>query len=333
MTPHTDHPRRVLVAGATGAVGRRLVPMLVAAGHEVHGLARSDRSAGVVAALGAAPVPGDALDREAVMRAVRATRPHVVVIQLTAIPSRGVRPRRMGEDMAATNRLRREATRHLVDAARTYGAERVVAQSIAFAYAPVGGWVRPESAALDTGADGDWGDVVRAVATLEHLVLASGGPVGVVLRYGGFYGPGTVMAPDGPVAELARRRRLPLVGEATGVSSFIHVDDAAAAAVAAVSRGAGVYNIVDLDPAPAHDWIPAYAEALGAPPPRRVPAWLVRLLAGPHAVEAMLHGRGASADRALAELGWRPSRASWRDGFRELAAAPAARTAPVPVPA
>lgn len=309
---------RVLLAGATGVVGTRLIPLLVERRYEVHALTRSPQSASVAEGLGARPLSGDALDRDAVIAAAERVRPHHVVHQLTALPKGGPNPRRLKRDLAATNRLRREATRHLVEAAERVGAERIVAQSIAFAYRPEGSPVVDEEHPLYTDGLGDWDEAAGAVAALEEAVLGARGPTGVVLRYGLLYGPGTTIAADGAMARMLRRRRLPVIGGGGGLGSFCHVDDAAAAAAAALRRGEGVYNVCDDHPAPAREWIPALAEAFGAPGPLRLPRWLARPLAGRPAVEQMTGQRGASNRRARAELGWQPRHPDWREGFREL---------------
>ncbi|MEA2442051.1 MAG: hypothetical protein QOH76_3475 [Thermoleophilaceae bacterium] len=310
--------RRVLIAGATGEIGRRLTPALVAAGDEVYGLARSERSAERVRELGARPVMGDALDREQVMAAVAEAQPEIVVHQLTAIPREVPNPRKFTQALAATNRLRREGTRNLVDAAEQHGVRRVVAQSIAFAYRTDGPEVADESTPLDTEAAGGWGEVTRAVAALEEAVLGGSGFDGVVLRYGSFYGPGTAYGPDGPFGAMALKRRLPIVGDGAGRQPFIHMEDATSATVAALDRGSGIYNVVDDDPARSREWIPGLAEALGAKPPRRVPTWVARLAAGPDAVRAMTLQRGASNARIRSELDWEPKYPDWRSGFATL---------------
>ena len=307
--------RRVLVAGATGQIGELLTPALVAAGDEVFGLARSERSAEKVRELGATPVMGDALDAQAVDAAVAEARPEVIVHQLTAIPRSGINPRKFLETFGPTNRLRREGTRNLVDAAGRHDVARVVAQSVAFAYTTDGPEILDESAPLDTAADGSWGENVAAIAALEETVL---GVDGVVLRYGMFYGPDTAYSPTGFYGEMVKKRRLPVVGDGAGRQSFIQLDDAVSATLAAIDRGSGVYNVVDDEPAPAREWIPGLADALGAKPPRRVPAWLARLAAGPDVVRVMTAQRGASNARIKRELGWQPSYPSWRDGFPTL---------------
>src|SRR5205085_7710855 len=276
--------RRVLIAGATGQIGELLTPALVAAGDEVFGLTRSGQSARKCSELGAMPVMGDALDRDAVDAAVAEARPDVIVHQLTAIPRKGINPRKLGEAFAATTRVRREGTRNLVDAAERHGVGRVVAQSIAFAYRPEGPEIVDESARLDTDDPGDWGEIVSGVAALEEAVLGGSGFEGVVLRYGAFYGADSPYSPDGIYGEMVMKRRLPVVGDGAGRQSFIHLDDAVSATLAAIERGRGVYNVVDDDPARAREWIPGLAEALGAKPPRRAPVWLARLVGGPPAV-------------------------------------------------
>ena len=303
------------MAGATGAIGRRLVPSLVEAGHDVTGMTRSPDKAEALSAAGAEPATCDALDAEAVRRTVAAARPEVVVHQLTAIPPT-FNPRRMAEEFAPTNRLRTDGTRHLVDAAKTAGARRVVAQSIAFAYAPTGDWVKDEDAELFLDAPEAFRGTVEAVHSLETTVLGADGLEGVVLRYGFFYGPGTSYASDGPIAERVRRRRFPIGGNGAGRFSFVHLDDAARATVAAVEGGPpGAYNVVDDDPATVADWLPAYAAALGAPAPWRLPGWCVRLVGGRYALYALTQLRGASNARARERLGWTPQLSSWRQGF------------------
>jgi nucleoside-diphosphate-sugar epimerase len=306
---------RVFVAGATGVLGRRLVPSLVESGHDVTGMTRSGDKQDALRGAGADPVVCDALDREAVREAVLAARPEVVVHQLTAIPP-GFNPRRMAEEFAPTNRLRTEGTRHLVDAAVAAGTRRIVAQSIAFAYAPVGDWVKTEDAELYLDAPEAFRGTVEAVHALETAVLGTDGLEGVALRYGFFYGPGTSYAPGGPIAEQVRRRRFPIGGRGTGRFSFVHLDDACRATIAAVEGGdPGAYNIVDDAPAAVSEWLPAYATAIGAPPPRRLPGWFVRLVAGPYALYSLTELRGASNARARERLGWTPQLASWRQGF------------------
>jgi nucleoside-diphosphate-sugar epimerase len=298
---------RVFVAGASGVIGRPLVAQLVAAGHEVTGMTRSRPQA--VEEAGATAVLCDALDAAALRDAVAAAEPEVVVHQLTALPPR-FDPRRQ-HLYDATNRVRTEGTRNLLASAP---GRRVVCQSIAFAYRPHREpRVLDEDAPLFTSAPPPFGAATRAVAEMERMVLEADG---LVLRYGWFYGPGTYYGEGGSTAKDVRRRLFPVIGEGSGLFSFVHVDDAAAATVAAVERGApGIYNVVDDEPAPMREWLPLYASAIGARPPLRVPLWLARLAAG-KAVSAMSTTLpGASNARAKAELGWQPRWATCRDGF------------------
>ena len=308
---------RIFVAGATGAIGHRLLPLLLGRGHQVTAMTRRpDRAAGLRAA-GADPVVADALDREAVLAAVTAARPEVVVHELTDLA--GMRDfRKFDEGFAATNRLRTEGTDHLLAAATAAGARRFLAQSFAgWPFARTGGPVKTEDDPLDPDPPAALRPTLDAIRYLEAAVLGAEGIEGLVLRYGGFYGPGTSAGEGGYVLEDLRRRRFPIVGAGTGVWSFVHIDDAAAATVAAVERGApGIYQIVDDDPAPVAEWLPVLAEAAGARPPRRVPVWAARLLAGEHGVVLMTEVRGASNAKAKRELGWRPAWPSWRQGFR-----------------
>ncbi len=305
---------RVFLAGATGAIGRRLVPMLLADGHQVTGMTRSKDKLDGLRALGAQPVLADALDAAAVCAAVREARPDAVIHQLTALPQR-IDPRKIERDFAMHDRLREEGTRILVAAAQDAGAARIVAQSIAFSYAPgPRGTVHVERDPLLSDPPKSFARSARAVRELERAVLDAGG---VALRYGYFYGPGSAIAPSGSMGQDLARRRMPIVGGGAGVWSFIHIDDAARATVAALTRGhSGAYNIVDDEPAPVSQWLPALAEALGAPRPLRVPAWLARPLAGGYGVATMTTSQGASNELAKRELGWQPQHASWREGFR-----------------
>jgi nucleoside-diphosphate-sugar epimerase len=309
---------RIFVAGATGALGRSLVPQLVAAGHEVTGMTRTEGKAAGLREQGAEAVVADALDRDAVMAAVQAARPEVVVHQLTAIGSLDVR--NPDRTFAATNRLRTEGTDHLLAAARAAGARRFVAQSYAgWPYAREGGPAKDETAPLDPDPPKGLRETHAAIRHLEAAVTGARDLEGIVLRYGGFYGPGTGMAPGADQYEAVRRRRFPLVGDGGGVWSLVHIDDAAAATVAAIERGApGIYNVVDDEPAPVRDWLPALAEASGGKPPRRLPRAIARLAMAPGTVAMMTEIRGASNAKARRELGWRPAHASWREGFRTL---------------
>jgi nucleoside-diphosphate-sugar epimerase len=306
---------RIFVAGASGAIGRPLVRQLVAAGHEVAGMTRRQERVAEIRAAGATAVVCDVFDADALTDAVAATRPEAVVHALTALPHR-YKPK--SDYLAATNRIRTEGTGNLLAAAQAAGARRIVAESVAFFYRPTGDWVKDEEAPLSNPGSDSFGVALEAVMDLERQVLGAEGIEGLVLRYGWLYGPGTYYARDGQQADEARKRRLPIVGEGTGTFSFIHADDAAAATVAALERGStGIYNVVDDEPAPLRDWVPVYAEALGAKPPRHVPAWLARLLAGAPVAAAALQMRGAANAKAKRELGWEPAHPSWRQGFRD----------------
>jgi nucleoside-diphosphate-sugar epimerase len=310
---------KVFVAGATGALGRQLVPMLVANGHEVVGMTRTEAKRDQLRNVGAEPVVADALDAAAVGRVVGEAEPNVIVHQLTAIPAT-LNMRHFAREFAPTNRLRIEGTDHLLSAGRAVGVKRFVAQSNASLYARTGGPIKSEGAPLDEDPAPEMREGVAALRHLEAAVVGASWTDGVVLRYGWFYGPGTGIAldPDGSQIELLRRRQLPIVGGGTGVWSFIHIADAAAATVAAVEGGAaGIYNVVDDDPVPVSDFVPALAAAVGAKRPWRVPRWVGRLAAGEWAVMTMTEIRGASNDKAKRDLGWQLRYPSWRQGFVE----------------
>lgn len=308
---------RVFVAGASGAIGRPLVPKLVAAGHEVTGITRLEERAERIRAAGARAAVVDVFDAETLRAAVLEAAPEVVVHQLTALPER--LDFRDPETYAATNRVRTEGTRNLLDAALAAGARRVVCQSIAFAYRSEGGRVKSEDDPLEEDAPGTFGGALSALREMESMVLGAQGVEGLVLRYGFFYGPGTHYGPDGATIDDIRRRRMPVVGKGTGVFSFIHVDDAADATVAAVERGApGVYNVTDDEPAAMREWLPVAAEAAGAKRPRRVPVWLAKLVGGKDVGAFALELRGASNEKAKRELGWQPAHPTWRTGFRDV---------------
>jgi nucleoside-diphosphate-sugar epimerase len=308
---------RVFVAGATGAIGRPLVKKLLAAGHEVTGSTRSQQRAEEIHGAGAEAVTVDVFDAEALREVVAGAAPDVVVHELTALPER-FEPRKK-DIYDATNRVRHEGTRNLVEAARAAGVRRFVCQSIAFGYTPRSGDViHTEEDPLFVDAPQPFGKAMLIVEGMERQVVEGDAMEGLVLRYGWFYGPGTYFAADGTTARDVLRRRYPIPGKGSGVFSFIHVDDAAGATAAAVERGRpGVYNVVDDDPAPMSEWLPAYAQAIGAKPPFRVPLWLARLIAGKFVATMSTELRGASNDKAKRELDWQPRWPSWRDGFRD----------------
>ena len=306
---------RVFVAGATGAIGKQLVPRLVAAGHEVTGMTRSESKEAMVRKLGAVPVVADALDPDQVAEAVGQARPDVIVHELTAIGALDMR--HFDRDFALTNRLRSEGTDYLLSAGQAVGVRRFVAQSAVYGfYARTGGAVKREEDPLDPSPPRETRGAIAAVRHLEEAVVGAQWTEGIVLRYGAFYGPGTSMAPGEEQFELVRRRKYPLVGDGGGVWSFIHIGDAAEATVAAVEHGSrGIYNIVDDDPAPVAEWLPALAQELGAKKPMRVPRFVGRLFAGEVGAVFMAEIRGASNAKAKRELQWRPAHPSWRQGF------------------
>ena len=316
---------KVFVAGATGVLGRSLVPMLVARGHEVVGMTRTAAKQDLVRSLGARPVVADALDPDAVAQAVASAEPEVIVHQLTALSGpMSLRDARHPERFSGaimTNRLRTEGTDHLLAAGRAVGARRFVAQSFgAFRWARTGGPVRTEAEPLDPNPPGALRPVVQGLLHLEQAVTTIEWGEGLVLRYGGFYGPGTSLsrAADAVMTAPVRKRRLPIIGDGGGVFSYIHVEDAATATAIAIERGEpGVYYIVDDEPAPQREWLPVLASALDAKPPRRIPRWLGRLAAGEMATLMMTEVRGASNEKAKRELGWNPRYGSWRQGFAE----------------
>jgi len=300
---------RVVVAGATGVIGRCLVPRLSAAGHEVTGLSRA---AGV-----------DLLDRNAVIRLVAEARPDAAVHMATAIPAR-INPKTMARDFELTNRLRTDGTRNLIEAARGAGVKRIIVQGLGYAYQP-GDGLADEDAPLWRDPPREFATSLRALVELERLTAEAGG---LVLRIGHLYGPGSAYAADGSFTAQVRARRLPVVGSGGSVFSFIHAADAADAVVAALQREvSGVLNIADDTPVPIGEWLPAFAAMLGAPAPRHVPAALARLAGGGWGVAFMTRLRGASNARARAQLGWRPRYPGWSDGFeaeydRDPAASP-----------
>jgi nucleoside-diphosphate-sugar epimerase len=307
---------RVFVAGATGAIGQQLVPRLVAAGHEVHGMTRHDSKQALLAELGAVPMVADALDPDQVAEAVGTAKPDVIVHQLTAIGALDLR--HFDRDFAMTNRLRTEGTDHLLSAGQAVGVQRFVAQAVAGygAYSRTGGLIKSEEDPLETTPVRDMRETLAAIRHLEAAVLGAQWTEGIVLRYGAFYGPGTTMAPDTEQFELIAKRKFPVVGDGAGVWSFIHIADAADATVAAIERGSrGAYNVVDDEPAPVAEWLPALAESLGGKQPRRVPRFVGRWFVGEPGVMMMTELRGASNAKAKRELAWSPAHPSWREGL------------------
>ncbi|HEX2248880.1 MAG TPA: NAD(P)-dependent oxidoreductase [Gemmatimonadales bacterium] len=309
---------RVFVAGSTGAIGRFLLPELVENGYEVEALVRSAEKRKQVEAVGARAIVADALNAAQLTAAVRDAQPDVIIDQLTALAGAGDL-RHFDREAAATNRLRTEGTDTMLAAARLAGTRRFIAQSFCgWPYAREGGPTKTEADPLDSNPPAGFSQTLSAIKYLENAVRQATDLEGVVLRYGVFYGPGTAISQDGQIGELIRKRLLPIVGDGAGIWSFIHIRDAARATVAAVSRGApGIYNVVDDEPAPVSAWLPVLAHAVGAKPPRRVPAWLGKLAVGEGGVSMMTKIRGCSNAKARRELGWRPVYSSWRRGFVE----------------
>jgi nucleoside-diphosphate-sugar epimerase len=310
---------RIFVAGATGAIGRCLVPRLIDRGHSVTGLTRTPAKAGFLRNLGAEAVVADALDQRAVHAAVDTAHPDVIVHELTDLTG-ALDLRKFDQTFANSNRLRATGTDRLLAAARACGVKRIVVQSFCgWPYARSGAHVKSEDEPLDPNPPQEQRRSLAAIRYLEDAVTRTTTPTGVVLRYGGFYGPDTGLL-DAATLEQLRRRRMPVIGGGTAWWSFIHIDDAAEATALAVGQGRGIYNVVDDDPAPVHAWLPSIAAMLGAKPPRQVPAWLARLLAGEHLVVMMTESRAGSNAKAKRELGWCPGHPSWRQGVAEIIA-------------
>jgi nucleoside-diphosphate-sugar epimerase len=306
---------KVFVAGAAGAIGSQLVPLLVTAGHEVAGLTRSATNEGLIRSLGATPVVADALDPDRIAEALARVEPEVVVHELTAIGA--VNPRHFDRDFEVTNKLRTRGTDNLLSAGRAVGLTRFVAQSYAaWPYERVGGPVKVEEDPLDPSPAREMRESMAAIRYLEQAVLGASWTQGVVLRYGAFYGPGTGLFPGGEQFEMVRKRKFPVIGSGAGVWSFIQIADAAAATLAAVERGRrGIYNVADDDPAPVAEWLPELAKMLEAKKPIRVPRLIGRLAGGEAGVMMMTDIRGASNAKAKRELDWEPTYSSWRQGF------------------
>jgi nucleoside-diphosphate-sugar epimerase len=308
---------KIFFAGATGVVGRRLIPLLVAGGHDVIATTRTPDKIATLRAGGADALLLDGLDKDAVMKAVASSRPDVIVHQMTALASiRNLR--KFDEEFALTNRLRTEGTENLLAAARVAGTRKLVAQSYTgWTNERRGGRIKTEDDPLDSNPPKAMAKTLGAIRTLENMVLKASGITGIVLRYGNFYGPGTSLSQDGEIVNMIRHRKFPLVGDGAGVWSFIHIDDAARATQLAVERGtSGIYNIVDDDPAELSVWLPDLAQAIGAKPPHHVPAWLGRLVMGEAVLSMMTKARGSSNTKAKRALTWQPVYSSWRDGFR-----------------
>ena len=310
----------VFVAGATGAIGKQLLPMLVENGHEVTGMTRTAAKAEAIRAMGAEPAVADALDPESVAQVVAQAEPDAVIHELTTIDTSAL-GRSIDKMFAQTNRLRTAGTDHLLTAAKAAGARRFIVQSFAgWPSERVGGPIKTEEDPLQEHPPKTVSESLAAIKYLERTVTGASGIEGLALRYGGFYGPGTSIAvnPDGAQVEMIRKRRVPVIGDGAGIWSMVHIRDAAAATAAALDRGEpGLYNIVDDDPARVSEILPELAKVVGAGPPRRLPRWVGRLLAGEANTIMMTEVRGASNAKAKRELGWELRYPSWRQGFRE----------------
>ncbi len=308
---------KVFVAGATGVVGRRLVPLLVASGCEVTGMTRDPAKQQWLRSVGAKPIVADGLDRAAVMQAVSRTKPEVVIHEMTGLT--GAKDfKRFDDEFAVTNRLRMEGTDHLLEAARAAGVRRVIAQSYGnWNYERSGSALKTEDDPFDPDPPANQRKTLAAIRYVEERVVGAKDFEGIALRHANHYGPGTSFALDGDIVRQVRKRQFPIIGNGAGVWTFIHVDDLAQATIAAMQRGKpGIYNVVDDEPAPVAVWLPELARAIGAKPPFRVPTWVGRLAGGEVGVSMMTQIRGTSSAKAKRELGWHPFYKSWREGFR-----------------
>jgi nucleoside-diphosphate-sugar epimerase len=308
---------KILVGGATGAVGKALVPVLVKRGHQVVGTTRSTDGFAAIRAMGAEALAMDGLDAKAVREAVRAAQPDVIVHQMTALA--GVKNlKHFDAAFAQTNRLRKDGTAHFIAAAREVGTKRILVQSYTgWPHAPGGDRLKVEADPLDPAPLRTMRASLDAIRAMEQSVLAATDLQGIVLRYGSFYGPGTPIAPGGEIAKLVRQRKLPIVGSGNGVWSFVHMDDVALATAFAIEGGpSGIYHIVDDEPAPTAVWLPELARIIGAAPPRHVPEWIARLMVGEALVHMMTRVAGSSNAKAKRELGWALRYPTWRQGFR-----------------
>jgi nucleoside-diphosphate-sugar epimerase len=310
---------KVFLAGGSGAIGKRLIPILVAAGHNVVATTRTPAKMNGLRTLGARPLALDALDRAAVMKAVASAEPDVVVHELTALSTMH-NLKRFDEELAITNRLRTEGIQYLLEAAQAAGVRRFVAQSYTgFPNIREGGRIKTEEDPLDSNPPESMRQTFAAIRQLETTVTSAGNIEGIVLRYGNFYGPGTSIGPGGEIVELIRQHKFPIFGDGAGVWSFVDIDDAAAATRVAVDGGpAGIYNVVDDEPSEVSVWIPELARMIGAKPPYHLPAWIGRLLIGEAGMSMMTKVRGSSNEKAKRLLNWKPVYPTWRDGFRQM---------------
>lgn len=308
---------KVCIAGATGVVGRRLVPMLVASGHQVTAMSRSLEKADALRKIGVETVVADGLNRDAVLQAISTVCPEIVIHQMTGL-AKAKSLKKFDDEFALTNRLRVEGTDYLVEAARSSGVRRIIAQSYGnWNYERTGTALKNESDPFDPVPPTNQRKSLQAIRHCEAAVVGAHGVEGLALRYGNFYGPGTGFSLDGDLVNLVRKRQMPIIGNGAGIWCFVHVDDAASATFAAMTRGTpGVYNIVDDEPSPVAVWLPELAHTLSARPPLHFPVWLGRLAVGEVGVSMMTQIRGASNSKAKRELGWQPRYRSWREGFR-----------------
>lgn len=310
----------IFLAGATGAIGRELLPRLVKDGHQVTAITRTVEGADLIRRFGARAIICDVFDQEKLREVMVASQPEVLIHELTSLPD-AIDPRRIDSELAATNRLRTQGTRNLIEAAKGAGVKRIIAQSFAPYYTPNGTGPATEDEGLFENPPAKLAATVQALKALEDAVVNVANIEGVVLRYGYFYGEGTAYAADGSMVDMVMNRKFPIVGDGSGTFSFIHVEDAAAATILTVNQGKpGIYNIVDDDPAPISEWLPIYAELLNAPQPMRLPKFIGRLAAGKTAIFMMTEQRGSSNAKAKRELGWELKYASWREGFRHVLA-------------
>ncbi len=314
---------RIFLAGATGVIGKRLVPMLISGGHHVIAATRTPDKVTGLRALGAEPVVVDALDRAVVMKAIASARPDVIVHQMTALARMG-NLKNLDKEFALTNKLRTEGTEYLLAAAREVGVRKFVAQSYTgWPNIREGGRIKTEDDPLDPNPPQAMRRTLAAIGQLEAIVARATGLSGIVLRYGSFYGPGTAIALDGVIVEMVRQRKFPIVGGGGGVWSFVHIDDAASATRLAIEQGpAGIFNIVDDEPAEVAVWLPELARAVGGKPPYHLPTWLGRVMIGESGVSMMTQVRGSSNAKAKQMLGWRLRFPTWREGFRQGLNAP-----------
>jgi nucleoside-diphosphate-sugar epimerase len=310
---------KIFVAGSTGAIGKSLVPLLIENGHDVVAQVRSSRKGKEVEMMGAKPAIANPLDKNELTAAIRKAEPEIIIHELTALAGNVGNFKKFDEEFALTNRFRTEVTDTMLEAARLVGARRFIAQSFCgWPFAREGGPVKTEEDPLDPNPPASFRKSLAAIRYLEEAICKATDVEAFALRYGFLYGPGTGIAKDGVIVELLRKRRLPIVGNGTGIWSFIHIQDVAKATAAATSHGTpGIYNVVDDEPAPVSAWLPFLADALDAKPPRRVPVWLARFLIGEGGVSMMTKIRGGSNAKAKRELGWQPVYPSWRRGFSE----------------